>query len=148
MRYTNLKVSTPSCKVHYDFDLKYNEVFVSSDSGTGKTFLCNMIKQIQLDGRVNDITIPLDDVVVMDVYSGMLDLSRYKDKLIIIDNWDYFCALDSKFSTRVYFNIDNQFIIFGRNPDKLYMDIHQTAELVRNGDTMSLEYWKNIGLTI
>lgn len=100
-----------------------------------------MIRTIQNDNYVKKIKSDFDDIIIIDRTTGAVDTSKYKDKLIIIDNWDFLCVMDENFANRVCNDVHNRFLIFGRKADKLYISLHQSADLVRNGNTLSLEYW-------
>ena len=114
-----------------DLDLDANLILISGDSGVGKSFVWQIFENDKaFDDRVETIN-----------YKDQKDVSQkikaLKNKLIIIDNADV--LLDDELRKHIAFDADNQYIIFGRDPEYLYVTKANCKELVVEKDNIRIE---------
>lgn len=138
----HLQLSVNSIDVVFDIDLKYKKSFVIGDSGTGKSLFCEVLKMLKTNAELNSEKSDVLDMILLNYTTTNFDLSQYKNKLIVIDNWDLLCTLNSTLSSDVYLNTDNAFLIFGRNCDDLHLSMHQIGRFKRDGNRIYLKYLK------
>lgn len=103
--YLNISVS---------LDLDNNICFVIGDSGSGKSFLYQVF---------SDDSSIIDSIVVFNYRDNNKDykdkILNLKSKLIVIDNADI--LLDDELREYIAFDLNNHYIIFGRNPKSLFL---------------------------
>lgn len=114
-----------------DLELDANLILISGDSGIGKSFVWQIFDNDRaLDDR-------LETLNYKDLKDAKQKIQAYKGKLIIIDNADI--LLDDEIRKHIAFDTDNQYIIFGRNPEYLYVTKANCKELVVEKDIISIE---------
>lgn len=112
--------------------LDYNICFVIGDSGEGKSFLWQILSDDSaLVGYLQtynyrDINKEIDKQIM-----------EAKGKLIVIDNADI--LLSSKLRQHIAFDTNNQYILFGRNPESLFLTKENFKEIRFNDRTIYLE---------
>lgn len=112
--------------------LDYNICFVIGDSGEGKSFLWQILSDDSaLVGYLQtynyrDINKEIDKQII-----------EAKGKLIVIDNADI--LLSSKLRQHIAFDTNNQYILFGRNPESLFLTKENFKEIRFNDRTIYLE---------
>ena len=112
--------------------LDYNICFVIGDSGVGKSFLWQILSDDSaLVGYLQtynyrDINKEIDKQIM-----------EAKGKLIVIDNTDI--LLSSKLRQHIAFDTNNQYILFGRNPESLFLTKENFKEIRFNDRTIYLE---------
>ena len=97
-----------------DLHLDYNVTFITGDSGVGKSALYSFIEELSandLDQKKNYKT----------------SIKNSKDKLFVIDNADI--LLDDKMRQYIAFDAQNQYVIIGRNPTGLMLELDEIYEL-------------------
>ena len=97
-----------------DFELNYNIMFISGDSGVGKSAVFSFIEE----AAVEDKRIKCFDYrSINDSYKSTVRNS--KGKLFVIDNADI--LLDDNIRRYIAADPNNQYIIIGRNPTGLLL---------------------------
>lgn len=114
-------------------DLKFtsNLTFISDISGTGKTFLWNVLNNEKiLDSRLATLNFT-------DALTDISDkLSGYSGKLIIIDNADI--ILNDNLRYRISSDNKNQYLIFGRNVNGLNLTVDNMYKILVSQNTLKL----------
>lgn len=98
----------------FSYDLEFNDriTLVGGDSGTGKTFLYEMLEDLRLtDGYKN--------IKLFNYRSDNFEASikQCKDNFIVIDNADI--LINDEARTFINFEFSNQYMLFLRNCDGL-----------------------------
>lgn len=97
-----------------NLSLDCNICFVIGDSGEGKSFLWQVF---------SDDSSIMDYVLTYNYKDINKELSKRvmeaKNKLIVIDNADILLDIDLR--RYIAFDTDNQYILFGRNPECLFL---------------------------
>lgn len=112
--------------------LDYNICFVIGDSGEGKSFLWQILSDDSAlvsylqTYNYRDINKEIDKQIM-----------EAKGKLIVIDNTDI--LLSSKLRQHIAFDTNNQYILFGRNPESLFLTKENFKEIRFNDRTIYLE---------
>lgn len=117
--------------IRVNFVLNNNIEFVVGDSGTGKSF----VWQIFDNDKAFDHQI--ETLNYTDINKAEETIKNATGKLIVIDNADL--LLNSEIRKKIAFDTDNQYIIFGRNPDCLYLTKNNFRKINVNEDTIELK---------
>ena len=98
----------------FDLDLRGRIVLIDGNSGTGKTFLLNTIKNNQLNpvSLRDNLESDLSDVVTIDVFTKdrINNIKNMSNKLIIIDNADI--ILNQDMANFISLDKNNQYLIY------------------------------------
>ena len=119
----------------YSYNLKFAPriTLIGGNSGTGKTVLFKYFKAIE-DGSNNSNIIALNASRVKSLKKSGVDIAnlitKTKNKLVVIDNADL--ILTESVTKAIFFNQDNQYILFGRTCNGLCLDENEIAELEIN----------------
>ena len=106
------EINTTHTSLIIDLHFDYNVTFITGDSGVGKSALYSFIRCFNyLDQKKN--------------YKASIKNS--KDKLFVIDNADI--LLDDKMRQYIAFDAQNQYVIIGRNPTGLMLELDEIYEL-------------------
>lgn len=102
--------------------LDYNICFVIGDSGDGKSFLWQVL---------SDDSSIIDYLLTYNYKDINKELSKQimgaKNKLIVIDNADI--LLDNDLRKYIALDTNNQYILFGRNPECLFLTKENFKEI-------------------
>lgn len=109
-----------------DLDLKTNLVLISDKSGTGKSFLYDIIKE-QSIGDDNIICISCKDINNYKSRTLLNEFKEEKNKLFIIDNADLMLDIETK--RYIAFDINNQYILIGRDTSNLMICRYNIAKV-------------------
>lgn len=123
--YSILEELTGIKKIKINFELDYPITLILGDSGTGKTFMCNVIKQAQdNEGLVLRGRDTLNRIVVIDKGQDLDRINQYENKIIICDRADRYSESDLN---RIVNKINsqkkrdtNRYIIIARYPKMAY----------------------------
>lgn len=122
-------------KIIYSLNLHGNTTIIDGDSGTGKTLMCQVAKQMIANNADYLVTYDTDNKSSLNVNI----LKQYKNKLIIIDNADlivYGDILEYILNDR-----NNHYILFRRNNYDVRLSPNYYAKLVKNDKNIRyLEY--------
>lgn len=115
------EINTTHTSFIVDLHLDYNVTFITGDSGVGKSALYSFIEELSAnDKRIRCFN-----------YLDQKELQSFdknsKDKLFVIDNADI--LLDDKMRQYIAFDAQNQYIIIGRNPTGLMLELDEIYEL-------------------
>jgi hypothetical protein len=134
------------CKLgnfEYDLQLKGPVTLIVGDSGTGKTYLFNMLRKM-------DVRNPFEKTLCkhrenmrffnQSDYSekSLLDAFKRTGQIILIDNTDI--ILDSIPMVKAMWASQNQFILFGRNAVRLCIPSRYTAVMEQDDNKFTLSY--------
>ena len=115
-------IKTRHTSFQVDFQLENNITFLCGDSGTGKSVVFSFLKELSAEDKRIKCFNYLDWNK-----SYKSSIKRSKGKLIIIDNADI--LLDDAMRSYIAFDGNNQYIIIGRNPTGLLLNIDEVYEL-------------------
>lgn len=117
---------------------------IDGDSAIGKTLVRKRIECLMsMDKAYSDIKVISVDRLYQDTEFNVLEyIKKLKNNCIIIDNADV--LLDNKTREYIGYDINNQYIIMGRCNNSLAVTPNQIATLIREGNTLKLDYY--IGL--
>jgi predicted ATPase len=135
MIYDNLKFQSYPFK--YNLIFKSRITIVGGDSGTGKTFLYNLLEVLKKNPEYKNI-------VTYNYKSDDIEDSIFKqhNKFIIVDNADI--ILTDKCKRFINENRDNQYMIFGRVFEGLMLNRNSHVQLVeesKNSFVLKGEYF-------
>ncbi len=125
----------------YDLELRGNVTIVKGDSGTGKTLMCQVVKQMISYGDKDKIV--FDDKNVSSVSVAVLQ--TYKNKLILFDDADI--TLRGELLKYVLSDKNNYYILFRRDNYDVHLSPNYYAEIVLGNDRVRrLKYtWEKVG---
>lgn len=134
----DLQFKGPDSTFNFIFWLMHPITTVLGDSGSGKTYLCNFIKELQKGTPLPEFfnsTIPLSDIVVIDNTVSLNAMASINHKLIIIDNFNRLLnqlnESDKKAVIKFINTSCNTFILMYRGADSegLNVSIQSISEL-------------------
>lgn len=125
------KYQSKYLNVDLDLDLDTNLILISGDSGIGKSFVW------QIFDNDKGLDINLETFNYKDIYDINYKIKNCRNKLIVIDNADI--LLDEEIRKYIAFDTNNQYIIFGRNPEYLYLTKRNCKELIVNNNVIQIE---------
>lgn len=115
-----------------DLDLKTNLILISDKSGTGKSFLYDIIKS-QSIGDDEVIGISCEEINNYKLVTLLDTFKQEKNKLFIIDNADI--MLDTETRRYIAFDTKNQYILIGRDTSDLMLCNYNKARVIIDKDT-------------
>lgn len=129
MIYENIEFS--SMNLTYKLNFRNYFTIIAGDSGSGKTFLFNRLKdlkQIHL----------YDKLKLYNAESENFDsIYNCKNSFIVIDNFDI--LVSDKLREFLQYDKTNQFLVFGRNTDGLPVDIDSFLYLKNSNGYITFE---------
>ena len=109
------EINTTHTSFIIDLHFDYNVTFITGDSGVGKSALYSFIEELSAnDKRIR-------------CFNYLDQKKNSKDKLFVIDNADI--LLDDKMRHYIAFDAQNQYVIIGRNPTGLMLELDEIYEL-------------------
>lgn len=124
-----------------DLDLKTNLILISDKSGTGKSFLYDIIKS-QSIGDDEVIGISCEEINNYKLVTLLDTFKQEKNKLFIIDNADI--MLDTETRRYIAFDTKNQYVLIGRDSSDLMLCNYNKARVIIDKDTKRI-YLKYFG---
>lgn len=116
----------------YSLEFLDRITLVRGDSATGKTYLYQMLEDLKLTERYQDIR--LFNYKSEDFHNS---LKRCRGKFVVIDNADLLLnAEDRKF---INFETGNQYLLFARNCDGLNLSADSFTVLIEADDHVTLK---------
>ena len=116
------RIHTKHTSFEIDLLLETNITFISGDSGTGKSALFSFIEELAAEDKRIKCFNYLDN---KKAYKNSIKQS--KGKLFVIDNADI--RLDDRMRRYIALDENNQYIIIGRNPTELLLNMDEIKEL-------------------
>ena len=116
------RIQTKHTSFKVDLNLENNVTFINGESGTGKSALFSFLEELAVEDKRIRCFNYLD---YKKSYKN--SIKRSKGKLFIIDNADI--LLDDNMRSFIAFDGNNQYIIIGRNPKGLHLNIDEVYEL-------------------
>ncbi len=116
------RIHTKHTSFEIDILLETNITFISGDSGTGKSALFSFIEELAAEDKRIKCFNYLDN---KKAYKNSIKQS--KGKLFVIDNADI--LLDDRMRRYIALDENNQYIIIGRNPTELLLNMDEIKEL-------------------
>ena len=116
------RIHTKHTSFEIDLLLETNITFISGDSGTGKSALFSFIEELAAEDKRIKCFNYLDS---KKAYKNSIKQS--KGKLFVIDNADI--LLDDRMRRYIALDENNQYIIIGRNPTELLLNMDEIKEL-------------------
>ena len=115
-------IQTKHTSFEVDLQLKYNITFICGDSGTGKSAVFSFLEELAVeDKRIRCFN-------YLDHNSRYkTSIKQTKGKLFVIDNADI--LLDDNMRNYIAFDGKNQYIIIGRNPSGLQLEMDEIFEI-------------------
>lgn len=105
-----------------DLQFDCNLTFVSDDSGTGKTFLWNIMDKERLeDVRIVTLNYLSDS-------RSLADLKKVSGKLVVIDNADL--ILNTELRIFIATDDKNQYLVFGRDTDNFLLTTDNVKKII------------------
>ena len=123
----NDRIQTKHTSFTVDLKLEANITFISGDSGTGKSALYSFLEELAAEDKTIKCFNFLDQ---KKNYKNSIKQS--KGKLFVIDNADI--LLDDPMRKYIAYDTVNQYIIIGRNPTGLQLDMDEIYELNSTND--------------
>lgn len=125
---------------HFYLELRGNKNTVKGSSGTGKSFLFNMIKAIKQ--RMDKTARYNADNIFLLSKDNIDKLESVKNKLIMIDKAEL--LLGVKEVEFINMDDDNRYLIFSRAPLGIEMSPNHQADLVTEDGITKLQYRFNV----
>ena len=125
-------IQTMHTSFEVDFSLEANVTFIIGDSGTGKSAVFSFLQELAAEDKRIRCLNYLDQ---KKKYRNTIKQS--KGKLFIIDNADI--LLDDDMRWHIVTDSQNQYIIIGRNPTGLMLNMDEIMELcsqTKDGKTL------------
>ena len=116
------RIHTKHTSFEIDLLLETDITFISGDSGTGKSALFSFIEELAAEDKRIKCFNYLDN---KKAYKNSIKQS--KGKLFVIDNADI--LLDDRIRRYIALDENNQYIIIGRNPTELLLNMDEIKEL-------------------
>ena len=126
------KLQTGHTSFIVDFTLDNNITFIQGDSGVGKSAVFSFLKELSAEDKKIKCFNYLDKNKKFNS-----SIKQSKNKVFIIDNADL--LLDDALRRHISADAENQYIIIGRNPSGLLLDLRELNELqseTLNGKTV------------
>lgn len=129
-----LDVGVYGGKFRITLDIYENVTIVVGNSGTGKSYMINLISRLIAGGQLNNA------VVINYKNKHMVDsIKSYRNKLIFIDNADI--LLSNGLKRYIAYDESNYYIIMGRETRYLEGSPFRVANIVANESGIQLDYF-------
>lgn len=120
---------------HYRLELKGNKNIIKGNSGTGKTYLSDLIESIKKKEIQSEYNV--DNIIILNALN-INQLQTFKDKLIIIDRAEF--LLDSQAVLYINSDTDNRYLIFSRVPLGVDLSPNHEADFDTQGNMTVMAY--------
>lgn len=115
-------IKTKHTSFEVELQIDNNITFINGDSGTGKSVVFSFLEEFAAENKCIKCFNYLDQN-----NSYKTSIKKSKGKLFVIDNADI--LLDDDMRSYIALDESNQYIIIGRNPTGLILDIDEIYEL-------------------
>ena len=143
-------ISTLASGRVFDFELR-EMTMIGGEAATGKTLFYNELWKLCRAnyGSGADTLLTMDNVYFFD-YKDIPgieeELPKLNRKLILIDNWDRVAGESLKVLFHVRADMDNQYILIGRNWQRAHCEPKDVARIVTCDNISRLEYMDEINV--
>lgn len=120
---------------HYRLELRGNKNIVKGNSGTGKTYLSDLIESIKKKEIQSEYNV--DNIIILNALN-INQLQTFKNKLIIIDRAEF--LLDSQAVLYINSDRDNRYLIFSRVPLGVDLSPNHQADFDTQGNMTVMTY--------
>lgn len=124
---------------HYRLELRGNKNLIKGNSGTGKTYLYDLIESIKK--KKTESVYNVDNIITLSTLN-LSQLREFEDKLIIIDRAEY--ILDSADIEYINSDTDNRYLIFARVPLGIELSPNHQADLIEQDGVTMMKYRFNV----
>lgn len=127
--------------IRYDLELRGNVTIVGGDSGTGRTLMCQVVRQMISYGDRDKLVFDATNASAVSVAV----LKTYKSKLILFDDADM--ILKGNLLKYVLSDKNNYYILFRRDNYDVHLSPNYYAELVLDENRVGrFKYkWEKVG---
>lgn len=129
-------------KNEFELELRGRITVIYGASATGKTLVCNRIKQIQNDDNIGAATYVADNILLVE-RSNKDKVYETKQKLIVIDKAER--LLDDKLIEHINQDGSNRYLLMLRKPVGIDATPNHYGVLSRERNKVMIEYKYNIG---
>jgi energy-coupling factor transporter ATP-binding protein EcfA2 len=136
------KISTVITGYKVNLEIPEPLTLITGNSGTGKSLLFKHLDNLSY----TDKSIFCINSYICEKYAESLNknlqdtllemIKRHKNSLIIIDNAD--TLFNDNIRKYIGFDLNNQYLIFGRNVRGLWINENRIARLIRNDETKTI----------
>lgn len=126
------KISFKAMPFQYELSFDDRVTLVRGNSGTGKTYMYNILSDLRLTEKYNKIKL---FNYKTDNFHEML--AKCQDSFIVIDNADI--LLNDEDKLFINFNLSNQYMLFLRNCDGLNLSANSFTTLEKKNNVLSLK---------
>jgi len=143
--YNSIKVKSLGRGIEFDLELRYPKIVIDGNSSTGKSLLVSILRENLFDMSENFLNLPeyFKKIDVYDFTSDDVDLTDKQNRIIVIDNYDYLSTKFESLSDTVRVDTENQYIIIGRNTDKLQLSLSCYAKMTEDHGVFKLKYFED-----
>lgn len=136
------KIQFKSGKFYFDIHFYSGFTLISGDSATGKTLFFNSLRQLVIaDNMKGYLFVNHKDLVdVNPIESVLQKIKRNTGSVILIDDGDVVLKGLQNPWELISQDMDNQYIVFGRNIDYFNITSTNYAELVEDNKQFRLDY--------
>lgn len=129
----------------FDFELKEHITIIMGNSSSGKSLFYDLLEKEVNNYNANTSTSGADfsNIVLFNAKFNLPiipNLETLKGNVIVIDNFDYLRRKHPGLVDYINMDIDNQYVIIGRQVEGLFVDLHCVSEIQRNGNTFTLSF--------
>lgn len=125
---------------HYKLELRGNKNIVKGCSGSGKSFLCEMIDRIK-DGANTNAKYNASNIILLN-RDNIDKLPEYKNKFIIIDKAEL--LLNDNNIEFINTDDNNRYLIFSRTPLGIELSPNHHADLLTENGMTTMQYRFNV----
>lgn len=126
------EISFKAMPFQYELSFDDRVTLVRGNSGTGKTYMYNILSDLRLTEKYNKIKL---FNYKTDNFHEML--AKCQDSFIVIDNADI--LLNDEDKLFINFNLSNQYMLFLRNCDGLNLSANSFTTLEKKNNVLSLK---------
>lgn len=127
--------------IKYDLELRGNVTIIKGYSGTGKTLLCQVVRQMIRNGDTSKAVFDSTFTPTVTISA----LKGCKDKIIFFDDADI--VVKGDLLNYILKDKRNYYVLFRRNNFDVHLSPNYYAELVKGEDNVRRlrYYWEKVG---
>lgn len=124
---------------NYRLELRGNKNLVKGNSGTGKTYLVDLIKSIKENKVQSEYNV--DNIEILNNLN-LCNLKTFKNKLILIDKAEF--ILDTQNILYINSDTNNRYLIFSRVPLGIELSPNHQADFITDNGVTTMNYRFNV----